>query len=408
MDESCVPTPDSGAGVPVLPHPLSVAHVVLSLELGGLERLVLDLVREGRASGQKADVICLESPGRLAPAARALGASVVCVNKRPGIQPETAGRIRAALAALRPDVVHTHQLGALFYAGPVAGVPVVHTEHGKAVDDRPRRRWLGRVAGCFAARYCCVSQDIAAEVLARRIVPARKVIVVPNGIDLSRFHVGASRVGCRETLGIPAEAPVVGTVGRLSEIKRQDHLIRAFGRALGRAPEAHLLIVGEGPLGGELRKLADGLGFGDRVHFAGYQPRPEEYLAEMDVFALSSRSEGMPLAVLEAWAAGLPVVATNVGGLPELIQDGQTGILVDTNDEASLAEALAGLIADPARARQLGDRGRRRVEADYDLSRTSQAYQHIHLDLACAGRAGPTGQIGLHGRERSCPGDDAI
>jgi glycosyltransferase involved in cell wall biosynthesis len=262
------------------------------------------------------------------------------------------------------------------------------------------------MAGCVAARYCCVSQDIASEVLARRIVPAWKVMVVPNGIDLLRFEVKALRVGRRETLGIPLEAPVVGTVGRLTEIKRQDLLIRAFGLMLDRAPDAHLLIVGDGPLGGELRRLADSLDLGDRVHFAGYEPHPEVYLAEMDVFALSSRSEGMPLAVLEAWAAGLPVVATHVGGLPELIQDGQTGILVDTDDEAPLAEALVGLIADPSRARQLGDNGRRRVEADYSLGQMSQAYQRIYLDLACAGQEGPAGQAVL-GRARTPPEDAA-
>ncbi|WP_165066884.1 glycosyltransferase [Paludisphaera rhizosphaerae] len=404
MGKSRAQTFDFGAGAALKPRALSIAHIVLSLELGGLERLALDLVREHQVSGQRTGVICLERPGRLAAEAEALGTRVVCVDKRPGIRPETFGRLRNAIAELQPDVVHTHQVGALFYSGPVAGVPIVHTEHGKAGDDIPRRRWLGRLAGCFATRYCCVSKDIADELLERRIVPARKIMVVPNGIDLSRFRGRTTRADCRASLGIPAGVPVVGTVGRLDEVKRQDVLIRAFGRLLGHVSEAHLLIVGDGPQGAELRQLAESLDIAGRVHFTGYQPRPEEFLAAMDVFGLSSRSEGMPLAVLEAWAAGLPVVATRVGGLPELIDDGRSGVLVDNGNEAAFAQALANLIVEPTVALELGECGRRRVEADYSLSRMIQTYERIYVDLAHTDRTSAPTRLAYR-RTRSGLGD---
>jgi glycosyltransferase involved in cell wall biosynthesis len=173
-------------------------------------------------------------------------------------------------------------------------------------------------------------------------------------------------------------------VGRLCEIKRQDLLLRAFGqvRALGaEAAQTHLLIVGDGPALGELRALTAALDLVPWVHFAGYQPAPERYYGAMDVFALTSRSEGMPLSVLEAWAAGLPVVATRVGGLPELVDDGRTGILVEFGDEAALAGALGGLIADRARARWLGAAGREQVEARFSLERMAEAYQRHYLEL---------------------------
>ncbi|MBX6311518.1 MAG: glycosyltransferase family 4 protein [Isosphaeraceae bacterium] len=350
-----------------------------------MERIVLELVRAGQGLGQCVAVVCLERPGTLAPQVEALGARVACVYKRPGIRLETIGRLRTVLRDLRPDVVHTHQIGALFYGGPAArsvGVPlIVHTEHGKNYAERPRAQMLGRLAGLLATRFFCVSEDIAAEVRSHRIASRPKVHVVPNGIDTARFRQRGDVQALRRSLGIPPEAPVVGTIGRLDEIKRQDLLLRAFARAGVLIPEAHLLLVGDGPLMGELRTLAAGLRLGKRVHFAGYQEQPEHYLQVMDVFALTSRSEGMPLVVLEAWAAGVPVVASRVGGLPELIDEGQTGLLFAPGDECALAAALCGLLTDPGRARRLGEAGQRRVESMFDVRRMASDYQRHYGEL---------------------------
>jgi glycosyltransferase involved in cell wall biosynthesis len=359
--------------------------VVLSLDCGGLERVVLDLVKEGRSRDQQVAVACVERPGALAPQVEALGAPVVCVHKGAGLRPGAAGRLRAVLRELRTEVVHTHQIGALFYAGPAArgaGVPaVVHTEHGKHYGGSWRRRWLGWLAARFAARFFCVSHDIARGVIERRIVPPRKVTVVPNGIDVRRFREPVDAAALRRSLRIPAAAPVIGTVGRLSEVKQQDVLLRAFARVRLRVPEAHLLLVGDGPLKDSLSELAVRLGLGDRVHFAGYQARPQAYLRLMDLFALTSRSEGMPLVVLEAWAAGLPVVASRVGGLPEMIDEGRTGVLFAPGDEGALADVLSGLLEDAGRARRMGEEGRVRVESRYTTARMFEEYQHHYSAL---------------------------
>ena len=366
-------------------HPLGVAHLVLSLDLGGLERVVLELVREARESGRRADVVCLDRPGLLAPRVEDLGGRVRCIARRPGERLGTIGRLKAALRELRPDVVHSHQIGALLYGGPAAraaGVPLtVHTEHGKHYSGRLRTRLVGRLAGRFAARFFCVSADIAAEALSSRIVPRRKVHVIPNGIETSRFLGGDDGGSLRRSLAIPPDVPVIGTVGRLGEIKRQDLLIRAFGRVRSRKPDVHLLLVGDGPLREELGELATALGLDGSVHFAGYQPEPERYLRVMDVFALTSRSEGMPLAVLEAWATGIPVVATRVGGLPELIEEGRTGVLIEPDDEAGLAEALCDLVLDRDRARQLGEAGSRQVRSRFDSRVMASGYNLHYADL---------------------------
>src|SRR5262249_21327275 len=152
-------------------------------------------------------------------------------------------------------------------------------------------------------------------------------------------------------------------VGRLSEVKCHDVLLRTFARLERQLPGAHLLLVGDGPLRTDLAQLAQRLGVAGQVRFAGYQAQPERFLQVMNVFALTSRSEGMPRAVLEAWAAGVPVVASRVGGLPELIADGQTGLLFPPGDENALARALLAILGNPSLAQRLTQAGSYRVHS---------------------------------------------
>jgi glycosyltransferase involved in cell wall biosynthesis len=370
--------------------PLDVTHVVLSLDCGGLERFVVNLVRQGQRRGQNVSVMCVERPGTLAPEVESLGARVVCLDKPPGLDRATVRRATAAFNELHPTVVHTHQIGALLYAGPAARrarVPVVvHTEHGNHVkaktwSRRMRQRALWAWAGRRAARFFCVSDEIAREVSRYGVIPPRKVRVLANGIDTVAFAPGAHGLAVRSAFGIPANAPVVGTIGRLNEVKRQDLLIRGFARVRQRFPESRLLLVGDGPVRNDLEGLVRSLALTDAVHFAGYQAQPAQFLESMDVFALTSRSEGMPLAVLEAWASGLPVVASAVGGLPSLIADGQTGLLFPFPNEGALAAAIEQLLANPDRARQLGRAGQRHVRAHYSLDHVAAEYEDQYREL---------------------------
>jgi glycosyltransferase involved in cell wall biosynthesis len=289
------------------------------------------------------------------------------------------------LREIRPDVVHTHQIGPLFYAGWAARaerIPlVVHTEHGKHYAQRARTRWLGWLAARHARRFFCVSEDVARGVRDHRVAPAAKVCVVANGIDTERFRMTGDAGAVRRALGIPADVPVIGTLGRLAEVKRQDLLIRAFARVRERFPDARLVLVGDGPLLGELRALSEGLGVLESVHFTGYQADPRPYLAALDVFALTSRSEGMPLAVLEAWATGVPVVASAVGGLPALIDPGRTGLLFPSGDESALTAALTGLLADPRLRHRLSDEGSREVRDRYDVRHMAAEYERHYREL---------------------------
>jgi glycosyltransferase involved in cell wall biosynthesis len=376
--------------MPTARTPLRIVHAVLSLDVGGLERIVLGLARAARRGGQWVAVVCVERPGRLAVHAEAAGAVVVSLDKPPGRRPEYVGKAARILDGLKADVVHTHQIGAAWYFGSAArlrgGPPVLHTEHGNhfartnGYVEALKARLFFHKAAKRVDRFCCVSREIAASAARWRTVAKAKIDVVPNGIDPNRTE-GATREEVRAMLGLPPGAFLIGTVGRLTEVKRQDLLIRAFARIGLNIPESHLVLVGDGPDRGILEALAKSSEIADRVHFAGYQTCPEEYFRAIDVFALTSRSEGFPVSLLEAWAAGKPVVSTAVGGIPEVMVDGKTGILVPAGDEIALANAFSGLQADPALAARLGEAGRAELLNKYSLDKTYEEYRRRYLDL---------------------------
>src|SRR5258708_4951685 len=229
---------------------LHIVHGLLSLDVGGLERIVLDLIRAGRAVGHRVSVVCVERPGTLAADAMALGASVVSLDKPPGRLVGTVAKATTALNALRPDVLHTHQIGALWYLGQAARtigpVPVVHSEHGNHValaanlPQRLKTRLFMHRAARFADRFCCVSEDIAQTVTRWRTVPRAKVEVVLNGVCCDAFAGRSKSVTARQELGIPAQAPLIGSGGRFTEVRQQKLLIRATAKLRERYPMLRL------------------------------------------------------------------------------------------------------------------------------------------------------------------------
>jgi glycosyltransferase involved in cell wall biosynthesis len=371
---------------------LRVMHVLLSLDVGGLERVVLSLARASRDFNQDLSLVCLVRPGTLAPQVEALGIPLACVCKQPGLRWDTTDRVREVLRQMRPDVVHTHQMAALLYAGRAARqerIPVVHTEHNNVAAHRSkswarrlRTELLWRYAGRYADRFCGVARDVIAAAAAYGTIRWRKLAHVPNGIDTAAFAAAeAHRPAVRAALGIAPDAPLIGTVGRLAEVKQQGVLIKAFARVIPAFPCARLVLVGDGPLRGELEGLARSLALNGAVLFAGYQSNPERYLAAMDVFVLPSRAEAMPLVIPEAWAAGRPVVASRVGGIPDLIADGKTGLLVEPGDVDGLTARLRQLLADPPAARELGRAGRELARARYDVTVMAGNYDRTYRDL---------------------------
>ncbi|MFT3883493.1 MAG: glycosyltransferase [Gemmatales bacterium] len=364
-------------------NPLHVVHVTLSLDYGGLERVVLHLVKQAEGLGQKTSILCLERRGALAERAEALGAKVYCIEKQPGLRFETIKAVRQVLEQLKPDVVHTHQIGALFYSGPAARqakVPViVHTEHGKTIKGM-KQKLLGWWAARYSQQFFCVSADIQQE-LSGFMVPASKMEVLANGIDTAQLAEPVDTITLRRTWNIPPDAVVLGTIGRLAHVKRQDLMLQVFVRVCQRVPGAVLVLVGDGEERNKLEALAAQLGVIDQVRFTGFQSEPGKFLHLMSAFLLTSESEGMPLSLLEAWAVGVPVATFRVGGLPELIRHGETGCLAEFGNVDQLAEQVIHLIEHPSEAQAIANRCRDEIRQRFDVATMARAYDTRYREL---------------------------
>jgi len=293
---------------------------------------------------------------------------------------------------LRPHVVHTHtaKAGALGrLAARLARVPVVvHTYHGHVLHGyfppgRTRlfvaiERALARLADCLLA----VSETVRQELLALGVgVPAR-FRVVPLGLELDRYASADAMRGtlCAE-LGLAADTPVVTIVARLVPIKAHEVFLRAAWLVRAALPSARFLIVGDGERRGALEALATELGLGGSVHFLGWRRDLDLIYADSGVVALTSRNEGSPTSLIEAMAAGRAVVATRVGGVPDLVEDGVTGCVVPPDDPAALADALLGLLRDPGRRQRLGQAARRRVVPAFAAERLVASLQHLYEEF---------------------------
>jgi glycosyltransferase involved in cell wall biosynthesis len=338
------------------------------------------LTQHQRRTDRDVRVVSFAGEGPLFDRFRREGVEVAVVPKRErGVDPTLSLRLASLFGRWRPAVVHTHDPQSLIYAAMPAklrGARVIYTKHGDTIETG-RRLWLQRGAAAWVDHFVAVSESTAAVARQRREVASRKIHVIPNGVDLQQYKPDAqARAAVRAELGIAEDAWVVGTVGRLEPEKHHALLLRAMAPLLQQG-DVKLVIAGDGSLAQMLARLAQRIAPPKSVHFLGQRPDVAGVLASFDVFALSSRTEGLPLAAIEAMACGLPVVATAVGGLPSLIADGRTGLLARAEDEKHLCAQLTQLRADPAGARQMGETAREAAGA-YALDRMGAAYELLY------------------------------
>lgn len=321
--------------------------------------------------------------------------------------------ILALVRRERPDVVHTHhaKAGALGrLAAWMAGVPaVVHTFHGNVLSGyfppagsrlvTGIERFLGRLSSALIAVSPAQRRDLVGRF---RIASGRKVAVVPLGTDLAPFREAGFDPALKEALGLPRAAPVVGIVARLEPVKDVASFLEAARLASGRRPDARFLVVGDGPLRGELEGAARSFGIADRVRFLGMRDDVARLYPLMDVVCLTSRNEGTPLSLIEAMAAGRATVACAVGGVPDLVADGRTGILVPPGEPERFAEAVGGLLADPARRESLGAAARV-AAGPYDARRLVGDILELYRSLLLPSAPAADHRSGLARRRRDAP-----
>lgn len=370
-----------------------IAHVLYRLDTGGMERVLVTVINRTQSKYRHA-VICLDR--YTAYRDRIVDPEVRCfaLHKMPGKDWPCYFRLWKLLRQLRPDLVQTYNSGALDVApvAKLAGVHrVIHAERGRSAEDPngERRKYLAmrRWLAPFIDRYLAVSRDLRDWLTDKVGIDPERVVYLPNGIDAAGFAVSPVRKSARPLLGsfAPPGTILVGTVGRLDPVKDQVGLVAAFKLLCEALPHMRgtlrLAIAGEGSERRPLEAQIVQLGLEEQVCLLGNRDDVPAILPEFDIFVLSSIAEGMPGAVLEAMAAGLPVVATDVGGVREVVSPGITGSLVPAGNPAALSRALSNYVLDESLRIQHSSAGRRAAETRFSLDHMLSSYTALYDGL---------------------------
>ncbi|WP_309043342.1 glycosyltransferase [Marinobacter sediminicola] len=362
--------------------PLRVLHITFNMGIGGTEQVIRQLVQGMANESVESEILCID--GHIGPIGEALQQSGVLVHKlarKQGFDWALIKAIRKRLREGRFDVVHCHQYTPWMY-GWLAALPtrakVVFTEHGRFYPDRYRYKamLINPIMALFTPSIVAISEATKDALVKYEFIPRHKIQVIYNGIaPLVRDKEEAQKV--RDSLGIPKDAFVVGTVSRLDPVKNQAMMLRAFKQFSEKEPGSYLLMVGDGPDKAKLVSLAEEYGISERVIFTGFINNPVHYLAAMDVFLLSSHTEGTSMTLLEAMSLEMPAVATRVGGNPEIIEDNVTGILVEPDMAYPFAECIEQLLQKSILRQSMGQAAR--LSFDKRFSANAMVYQYSKI-----------------------------
>lgn len=347
--------------------------------------------REGPAEGSMWEL------GRLDPGLRITVVPALGRDLSPARDLRALASVIAIARAYRPHIVHTHLAKAGFVgriAGRLAGArAVLHTYHGSVFrgyfGERESALYLAieRALGWLSSRVIAITPRQRQDLVALGVAPAEKIVTIPLGLDLEPFRRETGRGEARAALGLPPDGPLVGIVARLVPVKDVATFLRAFALARERVPGVRAFVVGDGEERAALERLSGELGLGASCRFVGWRADMPNVYAAADVVALSSLNEGSPVSLIEAMAAGRPVVATAVGGVPDVVRDGETGSLVPPRDPAALAAAMTELLLDGELARRYGEHGRAAAYPRFDASRLVSDIERLYDELL--GRVGP-------------------
>jgi sugar transferase (PEP-CTERM/EpsH1 system associated) len=370
-----------------------IVHVIYSLNVGGLENGLINIINRTPADRYRHAIVCLKGAGEFANRLSDNNIPVICLHSGEGHSFGLYLRVWKLLRALDPDIVHTRNLATLEAQIPawfLPGVKTVHGEHGRDVIDlegkNRKYNLLRRFIRPMVGRYITVSQDLKGWLHQTIGVAEEKVYQIYNGVDQDRFFPAENKdLGLAPDGFLSDDSIVIGTVGRLAAVKDQTALIAAFALLLQSVPDyrarLRLIIVGDGPLYDQLQRQVRQLGLEQSVWMAGDRDDVADILRLFDLFVLPSLGEGISNTVLEAMATGLPIVATDVGGNPELVEDGVNGRLVPVSDQQTLASVMGQYIGQSDSLKAMGRNSLNKVTRQFNWNNTVAKYLAVYDDL---------------------------
>jgi sugar transferase (PEP-CTERM/EpsH1 system associated) len=358
---------------------IHIQHVLLSLQPGGLENGVVNVVNRLDSQAFRSSVCCLKRAGEFAARLTGDQTQIYEMDWRGGNDFALPFKLARLFRDTRPDIVHTRNAESYFYGflgAKLAGVPcLIHSEHGRTFNDRKIRfhvqRWFSR----FTESIFAVSERLKTDLITQIGIPSNKIDVLYNGVDLQKFKP-VNRDEIRSRANFKPNDIVVGSVGRLVPVKNYGLLLRAVSTL--KMESIVIALIGEGADRVALEALARELGIEERVRFFGHRDDVADLLSTMDIFVLPSISEGMSNTQLEAMAAGVAVIASNVGGNAEIVQHGVNGLIFPSGDEAALSGHLLRLATDHGSRTKLAQAGRDRVLRDFTIDAMIKRYEHLY------------------------------
>lgn len=368
---------------------IRVAFVMHEMQVAGAEKLVESIIDRLQSEVIPA-IYCLDRVGSLGEEMQAKGVQVESLNRRPGLDLSMARKLVRAIRRDRIQIVHAHQYTPFFYSAlarltTTDNFRIVFTEHGRHFPDvvSSKRRWANRILlGRQADEINACSQFSCRALADLDGFRRREPKVIRNGVEVRRYSRTVGRLQACERLGLDPDRRYISAIARFHPVKDHETLVRGFAALANQRKDTDLLLAGDGPLREQIEALSRELGCRPRVHFLGVVDDVRLVLEVSELFCLTSLSEAASLTILEAMASEVPVVATEVGGNPEMIESGTEGLLVPRRDSKRLAQALSALLEDGERAREMGRSGRQKVENLYQLEDTVDAYAELYRGLA--------------------------
>ena len=372
----------------VKPQAMRVMFLSTSMGMGGADKQLLSAAELMHAQGHDVCIVSLTELGPMGLEARSQGIRTESLDMRRGV-PDPRGLIRLIrlVRAWKPDVLHSHMIHANLMARAVrlfARVPVMVSTIHNIYEGGPLWMAAYRISNGLVDHMTIISEAAADRFVKEGIVPRELLTCVPNGVDTERFRQvkPGTRESVRSSIGVN-DSFVWLAVGRFEVAKDYPNMLHAFAQVCRRDANVVLLLVGHGSLQQETESLAQSLGLGDRIRFLGVRSDVPEVMAAADGYVMSSAWEGMPIALLEAAAAGLPIVATRVGGNHEVVREGESGFLVPPRDSDALGQAMLRLMDQtPERRREMGEHGREHVRVHYGLGRVVERWQDLYRQVS--------------------------